>query len=96
MKQLILIIIALIGFSSVFSAVEPAISYNVHVIQNASPGQCQPSMRNDTGPGDTQNNTRFGQLDTSNPGVRSCTGCAIDSQSGDCVCRTCYTHYMAY
>lgn len=78
--------------TSVFA--EPVINKNVHIIKNATPAQCLSSMRGKAGEAMDTTYTGVGEQDIeSAPGVRTCTGCAIDSASGDCVCETCYDYF---
>lgn len=97
MKKLI-ILLMLVGMNVALANPEapPVVNHNVHVFQNAQPFQCPSSIRMDISPAEVTNNTGVGQIDSSSPGVRSCSGCMIDRQSNDCVCDTCYDHYLAY
>lgn len=97
MKLLQVILISLMLIVNVAYAQggdEPLISKNVTVIPKGGSGQCTPSWKGRTypeaetvlsGAGETQAQT--GAM------LRSCTDCAVDSQSGDCVCGTCYDYY---
>jgi len=71
----------------------PVINNNVTIFQHANPGQCPSSVKMRGGNYDVTDFSGLGEQDTdSAPGVRSCTGCAID-QAGDCVCKTCYDYF---
>jgi hypothetical protein len=74
--------------------VEPVINKNVHVMQNVTPAQCPTSWRGNASATDITNETGRG---TSNyqvaTGIQSCSGCAFDQASRDCVCATCYDDY---
>lgn len=98
MKKLAILSLMLIGMTSVIADQEapPVVNHNVHVLQNAQPFQCTSSMRMDIDPAEVSNYTAGGEVDVSSPGVRSCSGCMIDRQTDDCVCDTCYDHYLAY
>ena len=72
----------------------PMITKNVPVLQNATPEQCPYEWDGRSGPADITVNSGMGQESgTTAPGVRSCTGCAIDPNSNACVCRTCYQYF---
>lgn len=71
----------------------PDITYDVPVVANATPAQCTSSWRGDASPASGIDISRFGSDSVEGPGVVSCTGCAIDNSSGDCVCHTCYSYY---
>jgi hypothetical protein len=91
---LIILTQLLLFISPISNAVPPVINKNVHVIQNATTAQCPTSIRGKVGEANVITYSGIGeQDDESAPGVRSCTGCAIDSQSGDCVCETCYDYF---
>ena len=95
MRLLLTITIACCAFLScqaVF-ADAPDISYNVHVRANATPAQCPSSLRGDAQPASGIDISRFGSDLVEGPGVMDCTGCAIDNQSSDCVCKRCYSFY---
>lgn len=82
---------ALIGSQAIF-ADAPDITHNVVMMSGATPAQCPSSMRGDAAPASGIDISRFGSNDVEGPGVQSCTGCAI-TQSGNCVCHTCYSYY---
>lgn len=85
---------ALVSLYAFAEDVEPVISTNVHVVSGATPEQCPASWSGDIGEDQQVGFSGAGE-ETSNtsPGVRSCTGCAIDNKSGDCVCAKCYDYY---
>ncbi len=84
-----------IAYSTAFAfAVPPVIQHNVLIIHDASPNQCPSSMQGDmTAEVDNVASAFGGDDELTSPGVQSCTGCAIDQQSGNCVCSTCYKHF---
>lgn len=71
----------------------PVINYNVHVIKNTNPSQCPSSWNGSISPETITNESQYGTSYGTAIGVQSCTGCAFDNQSGDCVCNTCYGYY---
>ena len=85
----------LIGSVAAFAAsVEPVINYDVHVVQDAKPDQCPASWEGTIGEDQEVRYSGAGQeTGITSPGVNSCTDCAIDKASGDCVCGTCYEHF---
>jgi len=94
MKSILKLLIISISFIASASAVaEPIVTRNVHVIRNATASQC-PSSYNGRG-SDEISTTVSGAGQNNNiatPGLLSCTGCAVDNTSGDCVCKTCYSY----
>lgn len=87
---LILHVFLFISFS-VFAQAPVNITHDVHVNQG---GQCPSTWRGRVGPEDTANYSSFGEYNAlSAPGILSCTGCARDPQSNDCICHTCYADY---
>jgi hypothetical protein len=86
-----LIFISVFIFASAWAS-EPLISKNVHVVQNATSAQCPATWRGTGNPDIAERNTALGQADVVGSDVRSCTGCAIDKKSGDCVCSKCYDY----
>lgn len=82
---------ALVG-SQIVLADPPDITHNVVVMTGSTPSQCTSSMRGNAAPASDIDISRFGSNDVEGPGVQSCTGCAIN-QSGNCVCKTCYSYY---
>jgi hypothetical protein len=87
--------ILFLGDTSVF-AQPPIVSHNVPVLQHATPSQCH-AWKGRVAPEGEEYYSRFGQdVSMSGPGIRSCTGCTIDSNSHDCVCRTCYDYFNGY
>lgn len=93
--RLALTVFLLLSSTATFAyVVAPVINYNVHVLKNATPAQCTSSMESEIGAEITQVDSAYGNNDElTSPGVQSCTDCAIDSQSKDCVCGTCYQHF---
>lgn len=72
----------------------PIIRYNVPILQNASPSQCQAARRGQAAPEEVNAYTGAGGYSgSSGPGVRSCTGCTVDPSSQNCICRTCYYYF---
>jgi len=99
MKPIFILLILQLIFLSYTKAFAgpPIVSFNVHVFQHASPSQCSGSWRGRVGPEDVSSYTRLGDVnDLSGPVVRSCTGCAVNSRSHDCVCRRCYDYFNGY
>lgn len=89
-----LILMMLSIFSIVFAQQGPMIQNNVHVLQNATPSTCQAAASGRAGPADMVGYSGGGEFSgTTGPGVRSCTGCAVDNNSGDCVCKICYYYF---
>jgi hypothetical protein len=100
MKRILLVIMSafiFISSNAVFADdVEPVINYNVSVIKNATPAQCTASWDGDISADQEVTTDGDGmQTSTTSPGVMSCTGCAIEQKSGDCVCKTCYSNYSS-
>lgn len=99
MKSLLLFFIfyfTLLASANIY-AVEyspPSITNNVHVITNTTPQQCPVSWKGSAAP-ETMTVATGQGLDTGvdTIGVQSCTGCAFDSSTRDCVCRTCYQYF---
>ncbi len=87
-----LLLIAILASPLSQAADQPMISKNVHVMKNATAAQCTSSYRGTANPDVTQYNTALGQTDAVGAAVRSCSGCAIDPASHDCVCRTCFAY----
>ena len=74
--------------------VEPDVERNVHILQNATPTACQAASNGSSGPQDVTSDTRYGAYNgTTGAGIRSCSDCAVDPTSGDCVCRICYYYF---
>lgn len=73
---------------------EPVISHNVPVMQNSSPSQCPTSWRGAVSPEAVTDLSDYG-IDTGVEmvGVQSCSSCAFDQTSGNCICGTCYGYY---
>lgn len=96
MKRILFVFIMTSGLmltSAVF-ALPPVVNYNVEVMQNATPAQCN-DWRGQIGPEENStaaaDTSADGLQDMGGPGVRTCTGCAVN-QSGTCVCKTCYDY----
>jgi hypothetical protein len=80
--------------SSAFAVVSPVIQHNVSILQNATPAQCRAAQQGRAAPTDVESYSGFGEYTgLSSPGMRSCSGCAVNSQSEDCVCKTCYYYF---
>jgi hypothetical protein len=93
-KHLACVGLSVISMAVFAGAVEPVISHNVHVVKNATPAQCNASWEGDIAPASAVDDTGAGsQTILTAPGVRSCSSCAIEQASGDCVCKTCYDNY---
>lgn len=73
--------------------IPPSVSQNVHVIKNATPQQCTPSWNGRAAPETVVDESGYGDNTGMAQGVLSCTGCAIDSSSNDCVCAKCYSYF---
>jgi len=71
----------------------PIVTRNVHVVPHATPSQCPSSVESRSSPVGQTDLSRFGSGTVESPGILSCTGCAIDNASGDCVCSTCYDYF---
>lgn len=71
----------------------PSVNRNVHVIQNTTPSGCPRSWNGEIGPEEVSEATGYGMQSGTAVGVQSCTGCAFDSKSHDCVCNRCYGYY---
>ena len=66
---------------------------NVTVLQNATPVSCQAAQNGRADPAEVVNYSGAGQGGAvSSPGIRSCTGCAVDSKA-NCVCSQCYYYF---
>jgi len=100
MKAILTLIIfsaLLVGCASGVQTANVDAKLNVHVIQNATPQQCTATWKGNTAPRPEVSYSRIGEVTTlSPPGDRSCTGCAIDQGSGDCVCKKCYDFYSTF
>lgn len=87
---------AFLASSSLVYAIDdipPTVSRNVHVIQNARPSQCPSSWNGSASPEIVQDLSGYGNNTGIAQGVLSCTGCAIDASSNDCVCSKCYSYF---
>lgn len=73
--------------------IPPVISRDVTVIKNATPSQCTSSWNGQANPEIVVNESGYGDNSEIAQGVLSCTDCAIDSLSKDCVCKTCYSYF---
>jgi hypothetical protein len=94
LRLLIALFLVLTYTNSYAIAVEPSINNNVHVLRGVTPSQCPSSWRGNPGTADIQADTGEGMSNSAvGSGVTSCTGCAFDQASGDCVCATCYNNY---
>lgn len=70
------------------------VSHDVHVLQNATQSQCMNYRGGYAGEADVEAFTSYGGFTgTSGAGVQTCSDCAIDPNSNDCVCRTCYSYF---
>jgi hypothetical protein len=89
---LILSIFGVVLSCGIAAAGEPVINYNVHVGHNLP--QCNSTWEGRMGPYSEEILSGIGEnaVQTS-PVVRSCTGCALNNQSQDCVCKTCYDYF---
>lgn len=95
-KFVMILVFATIAFNVSYAdmAVEPVINKNVHVLRGVTPSQCPTSWMGNPGSADINADTSGGVSNSAvGSGVRSCTGCAFDQASGDCVCATCYDNY---
>lgn len=92
----LLILLTLLFATPLLYAQPPVISRNVTVITNVNSNQCPVAWRGKSG---QENITRYGagaDYNMSGPVIRSCTGCRPvinQSNSTDCVCRTCYDYF---
>lgn len=71
----------------------PSITQNVHVLTNTTPANCPSSWNGSIAPDETTGVSGYGIESGTAVGVQSCTGCAFDNNSRDCVCKTCYGYY---
>lgn len=72
----------------------PAISKNVHIMRNTTPAQCPASWEGQASTEMFAEASGMG-LNTGIPlvGVQSCSHCAYDSKTSDCICATCYGYF---
>ncbi len=92
---LFMLMLCLFGSTTVFADdfTPPVEQNNVTVLQNANPTSCQAASSGRADPAEVVNYSSLGQGGAvSSPGVRSCTGCAVDNQS-NCVCAKCYYYF---
>lgn len=72
----------------------PAVSNNVTVMRNINAAQCKSTWSGTISPEVLSVNSRFGSDNTGAlAGVQSCSGCAFDSKTNSCICKTCYGYY---
>lgn len=75
-------------------AQSPLVRKDVHVLKNATDDQCQAAANGRAGPQDMVGYSGAGEFTgTTGPGVRSCTNCAVDYRTQDCVCKLCYYYF---
>ena len=93
--RLLIASLLVLTFTNAYAfAVEPIINNNVHVLKGVTPSQCPSSWRGNPGTTDIQVDSGEGMSNAAvGSGVTSCTSCAFDQASGDCVCATCYSNY---
>jgi hypothetical protein len=91
-----LLILCILMISNTVLAQTPVVQYNLVVIQNATPSQCQASWNGRPNQEDVARTGAGQDYGLSGPVVRSCTECALVSsnQSQDCVCKTCYDYFQ--
>ena len=86
----------LLGYNTTFAEdiSPPIINNDMHVLFNIHPSQCPSSWNGRVDPETMTIISGYG-MDTgvSTVGVQSCIGCAFDSSSHDCVCKTCYSYF---
>ena len=92
MKRALLLFVLYSIFTATMAFAEPIVTNNVHVFPNATPTQCTADWNGDSQPIEDEFATGSGGGNIITPGMLSCTGCAIDTSSGDCVCKTCYDY----
>jgi hypothetical protein len=92
-----IIVAGLLLVSNVYAMdVEPVITHNVTVISNPTQGQCKSSWNGQVAAGQQTTYSGAGdQTGITSPGILSCSHCAVDQNSGGCVCKTCYSNYSS-
>lgn len=91
---LVVLVSVLVSFAVYAEDFTPPIEQNnVTVLQNANPASCQAAANGEADPAEVVNYSTVGQSGgISSPGIRSCTGCAVDSKA-NCVCNQCYYYF---
>lgn len=91
--RLLAITVMLFGCGIIFAA-QPIITYNVVVKQNTDAAHCPASWGGESGNDILTEVSGQGindGIDTA--GIESCTDCAFDAKTHNCVCKTCYGYY---